>query len=232
MTPLRIHGRKSGSDKLFGMTVHPRFANDIVMRGILLILPFIFLYTLCFPSEKRHGIVRRNLSIACIYQCDTYYLDPDPSNMFIYLKPDAMTTINLGQYQDAHVEVTGFQAACGFCPDLFVTDIRLLPPVTDAAVLDGPLPVTTALGRSYPNPFNPSTTIQYDLDERTEVTLVIYTTLGSEVARLVSGIQAPGRHAAVWDATGNPDGMYFCRLSVVNASGRMLSFVGKMVYMK
>ncbi len=66
--------------------------------------------------------------------------------------------------------------------------------------------------RNYPNPFNPSTTIELILSEAAEVKLAIYNPLGQEVATLVEGHLPPGRHRFVWQAETLPGGVYFYRL--------------------
>lgn len=65
----------------------------------------------------------------------------------------------------------------------------------------------------YPNPFNPSTTIQYDLPVRSRISIVIYNVLGQEVAQLVNGYKSQGYHNLTWSANGLASGVYFCRLS-------------------
>ena len=54
---------------------------------------------------------------------------------------------------------------------------------------------------NYPNPFNPATTIKYDLPEASFITLKIYTINGQEVKTLVSNNMQPGNHSVTWDAT-------------------------------
>ena len=68
----------------------------------------------------------------------------------------------------------------------------------------------------YPNPFNPSTTIQYELPVRSTVSIVIYNVLGQEVKRLVSGYENQGSHEVSWSANGFPSGVYFCQLSATD----------------
>ncbi len=69
-----------------------------------------------------------------------------------------------------------------------------------------------------PNPFNPSTTIRYDLPEAAHVRLAVFDLAGREVAVLRDGVQAAGSHAARWDgldAAGRSvgAGTYLLRLS-------------------
>ncbi|RMF60150.1 MAG: T9SS C-terminal target domain-containing protein [Calditrichaeota bacterium] len=71
--------------------------------------------------------------------------------------------------------------------------------VTSVATGDEPLPERFALHPNYPNPFNPETTIRYDLPVPAEVRLTIYDLLGRVVRTLVAKKQAAGAHAAVWD---------------------------------
>ena len=65
-----------------------------------------------------------------------------------------------------------------------------------------PLPTEFAVN-VYPNPFNPSTTISYDLPEAGPVTVVIYDVLGQQVRNLVSQVTSAGRYSIQWDARDN-----------------------------
>jgi len=80
-----------------------------------------------------------------------------------------------------------------------------------------PLPLEFTLHANYPNPFNPTTTIRYDLPQRTRVTLRIYNILGQSVKTLVDAIEDGGWKAVSWDGTnqhGNPvaSGVYIYSL--------------------
>ena len=68
------------------------------------------------------------------------------------------------------------------------------------------------LNESYPNPFNPTTTISFTLETESRVTLIVYDVLGREVARLADGPLPAGLHSAVFEATNLASGLYLCRL--------------------
>ncbi|HYQ87074.1 MAG TPA: glycosyl hydrolase family 18 protein, partial [Bacteroidota bacterium] len=68
------------------------------------------------------------------------------------------------------------------------------------------------LAQNFPNPFNPTTTIEFDLLQPGHATLKIYNAAGEEVATLIEGDLPAGRFQAVWNANGVPSGTYFYRL--------------------
>ena len=66
--------------------------------------------------------------------------------------------------------------------------------------------------QNFPNPFNPSTNIYYELPKRTEVQITIYDLLGRKVTTLVSETQEAGYKSVSWDATNVSSGMYFYQI--------------------
>jgi hypothetical protein len=74
------------------------------------------------------------------------------------------------------------------------------------------LPSNFILYPAYPNPFNPITTIRYDLPHASEVTLIVSNLLGREVARLVDGYMEPGYHQVQWSGHEFASGIYIARL--------------------
>lgn len=74
------------------------------------------------------------------------------------------------------------------------------------------MPTEYALFQNFPNPFNPTTTIGFDLVESGLVTLKVYNPLGQLVATLVNGNMNAGRHLVKFDANTLPSGMYLYRL--------------------
>jgi hypothetical protein len=73
------------------------------------------------------------------------------------------------------------------------------------------IPTAYKLYNNYPNPFNPITTIKYDIPRKTFVNLTIYDILGKEVEKLVDGFKEPGSYSIEWDATNYASGTYFYR---------------------
>ncbi len=68
------------------------------------------------------------------------------------------------------------------------------------------------LNDNYPNPFNPSTTISYELAAAGFTTLKIYNILGKEIATLVNEKQNAGTHMVQWNASSFSSGVYFYKL--------------------
>jgi hypothetical protein len=85
-------------------------------------------------------------------------------------------------------------------------------------------PATIALYSNYPNPFNPVTTISYDLAEPQQVVLDVFNVSGDKVAKLVSGTQIAGEHTVEFDGSNLPSGIYFYRLTAgeFSKTNRML----------
>ncbi len=81
------------------------------------------------------------------------------------------------------------------------------------AIDDAPtVPTSASLAASYPNPFARTTTLGFEIAEAGIARLVVYDVLGREVAVLMDGPVAVGRHEAVFDAAGLPSGTYVVRL--------------------
>ena len=86
------------------------------------------------------------------------------------------------------------------------------------------IPTEFALHPNYPNPFNPSTTVRFDLPEAAEVRLIVYDLLGREVVRLVDERLEPAYHQVTWNGrTAHgidvPTGIYIARLHTTPTAG-------------
>ena len=94
------------------------------------------------------------------------------------------------------------------------------------------IPNEFMLYNAFPNPFNPSTTIRFDLPEDSFVTINVYDMVGRHVKTLLNNKMSAGRKSIVWDSTNNFDhpvstGTYFYAIKTVEYSQTK-----KMVYLK
>ncbi|MCH8496665.1 MAG: T9SS type A sorting domain-containing protein, partial [Balneolales bacterium] len=88
-------------------------------------------------------------------------------------------------------------------------------------------PVAFELQGNYPNPFNPTTNIQFSVPNTADVSLTVYDLLGRQVAVLVNGTMSAGSHVVLFDASNLASGTYMYRLQ----SGNMVE-TSKMMLIK
>ena len=88
-------------------------------------------------------------------------------------------------------------------------------------------PFSFELAQNFPNPFNPSTTITYELAEPAPVSIKVFNLLGSELAELVRGDHPAGRYTVTFTASTLSSGVYFYRLQA-----GQFSSVKKMIIQK
>jgi hypothetical protein len=86
------------------------------------------------------------------------------------------------------------------------------------------VPATFFISPSYPNPFNPSTTIEYGIPSSARVSVTVFDVVGREVATLLDERQEAGVHSVRWEAAGAGSGLYLCRVQAGTWTGvtRML----------
>lgn len=80
------------------------------------------------------------------------------------------------------------------------------------------LPQTVELEQNFPNPFNPSTTISYQLPRQSSVKLTVYNMIGQKVKLLADEVQGAGNHSMVFDASNLSSGVYIYRLDTEHTS--------------
>jgi len=73
-------------------------------------------------------------------------------------------------------------------------------------------PQAFVLSQNHPNPFNPSTAIEYALPEGGNVLLEVFNSAGQRVSVLANGYRGAGSHMATWNTSGQASGVYFYRL--------------------
>jgi len=92
---------------------------------------------------------------------------------------------------------------------------------------DATLPSDFTLHPVYPNPFNPSATISFDIPKVSGVELSVYDVKGALVETLLQDNMKPGKHHYTWEPQGLSSGVYFMKLTTVNKS-----FTQKVTYIK
>jgi hypothetical protein len=93
-------------------------------------------------------------------------------------------------------------------------------------------PKEYGLSQNFPNPFNPTTTIRYDLPVGCKVSLKIYDILGNEVQTLVNGEQAAGYKEIRFDGSSLASGVYIYRLTADNPAWKNFVSIKKMMMVK
>ena len=74
------------------------------------------------------------------------------------------------------------------------------------------IPTNYMLKPAYPNPFNPTTTISYDIPQESHVILTVYDLMGRELETLVNAVQPIGNHQITWNASNYSSGVYLVQL--------------------
>lgn len=136
-------------------------------------------------------------------------------------------TIDGGQTWESQISGTPYQlnSVCfvdemhGWAVGENGTIIRAASSVTDIAdnLKHPALPDEFILHPNYPNPFNPATTIGFNLPQPGNVRLVVFNVLGQEVSELANGFFPAGKHEVIWDGTNSTgvkasSGIYFYTL--------------------
>ena len=76
------------------------------------------------------------------------------------------------------------------------------------------IPIKYSLSEPYPNPFNPSTNFQFELQKNKDVILEIYNLQGRVIEKLINENMSAGLHSVIWNAEGHSSGIYFVKLVV------------------
>jgi hypothetical protein len=107
-------------------------------------------------------------------------------------------------------------------PNLYRNDVDFVD-LGPSGINDNPTPDNYCLTHNYPNPFNASTTIEYDISLPAEVSINIYDIRGGKVMTLLRELQLSGNHKAIWDAGAFASGIYYYRINAggYSATGRM-----------
>ena len=99
--------------------------------------------------------------------------------------------------------------------DTLVTDVKNDPEILNSYYLS----------QNFPNPFNPITTIRYQLPAAGNVSLKLYDILGNEIAILVNEEKSVGAYEITFYAGNLPSGVYFYQLKIYPANGGAEGFI-------
>lgn len=94
------------------------------------------------------------------------------------------------------------------------------------------IPLTTKLGNNYPNPFNPSTTIQFDLNSSNNVKLEIFNIKGQLIKTLANNFFTAGRHYLNWDGKDNNGNQVSSGIYLYKMQSGDYANIKKMIMMK
>ncbi len=100
-----------------------------------------------------------------------------------------------------------------FPQTMYVDYVRVYQDVQTGVANEAAAPVSFSLAQNHPNPFNPSTSIQFTLGSEEAVRLVVFDGLGREVAVLANERMQAGSHSVEWNARAMPSGVYFYKLA-------------------
>ena len=131
--------------------------------------------------------------------------------IMIYSNELSDSKINFEYYNARLDEYHTIQETVGFESDMIIGD-GLNP--HELFEDNSDMPASYSLGKAYPNPFNPTTTIDYSIGQNGQVSMVVYDLSGRVVDTLVDGYKNEGNYKVTWAANAHSSGVYFVRLSV------------------
>ncbi|MBW6515249.1 MAG: choice-of-anchor J domain-containing protein [Candidatus Cloacimonetes bacterium] len=213
------------------------FSSDTAQTNNWMITPLIELGTessVTFKARSytsQYGLERFRVGISTT--------DSDPGSFSIitpgqYVQaPVAWTefTYDLSEYDEQSVYMA-LNCVSNYAFVFFVDDFKVLSigevSVDDEYLLH-PAPLTA---RNYPNPFNPETTIEFNISQSGRTKLEIFNIKGQKIALLLDEYLTTGTHMIAWSGRDNQEnevtsGIYFYRLTTTNDN-----FTGKMMLLK
>jgi len=236
-----------------------RFRNQLLAQGITFALnlrldPGLANFNLPAPStpwlrtefpDYVNGICGDGNDVGL----DTFTVNLIPTSVLTYLGSNgsnktladllALANTALGGGNTGNVSLADIAAAMdaynkGFDEGMFFAGyFAVPPPKTNTAEA---MPVNFQLFQNHPNPFNPSTTIEYEIPVNSEVHLSVYNSLGNLIAVLVDGQVREGHHSVMWNSSASgadlPSGIYTYRLIATGENGEKFSSVRTMMLVK
>jgi acetyl esterase/lipase len=187
------------------------------------------------------GLIQDNEDKCALANPITYVDEDDPPFLIFHgdadpLVPHCNSELLFNALQKANVPnqyflVPNAQHGPGLFIDKYfkmMADFFLLQlETTKVGYENGNSPTYSSVSQNFPNPFNPSTTINFSIPKTCSVTLKIYSLLGQEVATLQDGFKSPQTYSIKFDGTGLASGIYIYSLQAGKFSDSK-----KMIFMK
>jgi hypothetical protein len=148
------------------------------------------LIILCFSSTKSESL--RSVSL----EPDSIIFNQNRDTIYTGISATALMPPPWGSITGAQIIITGS------CTPL---------------IQSGGLPTSASLDPNHPNPFTKITNFTYTIPAEGRVLITVYDILGSEIARLVDGIQKQGAYTTAFDCSSCSEGTYFARLQTSGA---------------
>ena len=239
LTPQRVGEEDNGSVNTFNLNFHGDFIhkdyNDQIATSPPVLLSDNALLSAWswggggtiapeFDSNPDSGYATGSCGIAVLSAADNSLL----ASVFTDNKAErGENQIDLSDFagQEVIIEVVDcFEGGWGW---IAVDEISIANATTAIEEKPSAVPAKFELAQNFPNPFNPTTQIQYTLAKNTKVEIAVYDLLGHKVATLVNAYQNTGSHKVVWDASGASAGVYLYQMKVENQI-----FTKKMILLK
>ena len=188
-------------------------SHEIVLNTGSILVFNLNLINLGISSTALNITAEISTSDSCVTDINSDLLSFEDIVAGATLKSSGRGSIDFSQNCDGDVLLTFDLAVSSdgiaFWSDNFEMQVTIVG-VNDDEIIG--LPTEYSLSNAFPNPFNPTTQIEYSLPVSSKVSLIIYNLRGHEVARLIDGEQIAGVHSVIWDASSMASGMYLYRL--------------------
>ena len=161
-------------------------------------------------GDTPYGIYDNDVCVGSAVIVET--LEPESSYLSIPVSQDDPTTdMRDGYIPGSKIDVRVFDGEREYVAH--VGDLVFTSQGTEFMSLDIPTgPTSYRLYANYPNPFNPTTTIRFDLPYNSGVSIKVYNLQGREVMSLIDGNMEAGYHSVSWNAESYSSGMYFVKM--------------------
>ncbi|NOZ08730.1 MAG: T9SS type A sorting domain-containing protein [FCB group bacterium] len=123
------------------------------------------------------------------------------------------------RYYDSEADVVySYDETVQFTNDMVTGDLTTPFVLEENSILgiDENLPAEYALSSGYPNPFNPSTTLEYSMKNPGNVNITVYDMMGRTVDVLINDWSPAGNYSVTWNADSQPSGIYLVKMTSSN----------------